>query len=95
MNAGPPARWLRTHSAGPASVWLYAAGPRFLVEMHCHGYGRHLVCWVDRALFDESDLVQGPAVGAWVHGCWSRHLESLSGHERMHYAELGLLQEAD
>jgi hypothetical protein len=85
----------RTNSPGLASVWTLWLGPRFLIEMNCYGYGRHLTCWVDGSLNDETHLIRGPRVRRWIRGCWTQHLESLTGHERMEYVEMGLLEETD
>ena len=87
--------WCRTNSLGLASVWTLWLGPRFLIEMHCYGYGRHLNCWIDGSLNDETHLIRGPRVRRWVRDCWRYHVAGLSLHERMEYIGMGLIQEAD
>lgn len=80
--------WRRTGGRGWESVWAYSVGPRFLVDMHAHGCGRYLACWVDGVFTDENHLVDGPAVGKWIQGCWRRHVAGLPWHERMDYVHL-------
>lgn len=87
--------WFRTHSEGAASAWAYSAGPRFLVDMHCYGYGRHIACWIDGRCVDETHLVNRDDIRGWIDFYWRWHVDQLSGHEKMEYIEIGLLQEAD
>jgi len=87
--------WLRPHSAGIASVWVYSAGPHFTVDMHCYGSGRHLACWIDGACVDETHLVNRHEIREWIRFYWQWHIDRLSGHEKVEYIEMGLLHETD
>lgn len=94
-TASPNGFWLRTHSKGTSSIWVYSVGPRFLVVMHSYGYGRHLACWIDGFCVDETALTDTDEIRGWVASNWEYHVKQLTYHEQMEYINFGLLQETD
>lgn len=80
--------WMRTTDP---RVWQYWCGPRFCAEVHFNEDGRFVYCTVDGNLLDVTHLITGPGVRWWIRDCWQVHLESLTGHERVDYVEMGLL----
>lgn len=94
-TALPKGFWMRTHSARIASAWVYSAGPRFIVEMHCYGCGRHLACWIDEFCVDETALTNSDEIRVWIASNWGRLVKKLSFHEQIEYINLGLLKETD
>ena len=84
----------RRRIAGPGlgSVWIFSAGPRFLIKMECLGCGRFLYWAVDGKVRDITHLVQGPGVRDWIRQSWDRHLAELTWHERVEYASKGVIR---
>ena len=90
-----PGIWCRNQGVGDQSVWTYMVGPRFSVEMLCDGDSRLLFWCVNGDLRELGHWRKGRWVRAFVKDCWEQHLTELTGHERMEYVALGLIQETD
>ena len=95
MNTTSKGVWRRAEGAGCQSVWSYAIGPRFCVEMLCERDSRLMFWCEDGNLRDMNHWQKGPWVRRWIVLCWRQHLADLTGHERMEYVVMGLIQETD